>query len=165
MENSWDRLDNETDAAFEAFAAYLATGSLRDAYRQLSGKASARNASGCWTSWSTKHHWVKRRSAFLDHNTRACQAAELAVQVEIAQNLRACQLALTTKALELLTEGDSHDVLRAARALSLHFPPVQQVEDVSERIEDLSDLSDEALERMRLIRDEEREKNGQTPIH
>ena len=165
MKNSWDRLDNETDPAFEAFAAYLDTGSLRDAYRQRSGKASARNASGCWTGWSTKHHWVKRRSAFLDHNTRACQEAELAAQVEIAQNLRACKLALTETVLHLLETGDSHDVLRAARALSLQYPPVQQVEAVSERIEDLSDLSDEALERMRAIRDEERAENEQEPIH
>ena len=159
MENPWDRQPTETDPAFEAFAAYLATGSLRDAYRQLSGKASARNASGCWTSWSTKHHWVSRRSAFLDHTVRECQEAELAVQVEIAQNLKACQLALTETALKLLTEGDSHDFLRAARALSLHFPPVQQVEDVSERIEDLSDLTDEQLDRMREIRDEARAEN------
>ena len=37
----WDRLTAESDPAFEAFAAYLDTGSLRDAYRQRSGKARA----------------------------------------------------------------------------------------------------------------------------
>ena len=37
----WDRLTAESDPAFEAFAAYLDTGSLRDAYRQRSGKAQA----------------------------------------------------------------------------------------------------------------------------
>ena len=41
--------------------------------------------------------------------------------------------------------------------------PIQRVVDVSERIEDLCDLTDEQLDRMRLIRDEAREKNGQTP--
>ena len=30
----WDRLTTESDPAYEAFAAYLDTGSLRDAYRQ-----------------------------------------------------------------------------------------------------------------------------------
>ena len=35
----WDRLTAESDPAFEAFAAYLDTGSLRDAYRQRSGNA------------------------------------------------------------------------------------------------------------------------------
>ena len=32
--------------------------------------------------------------------------------------------------------------LRAARALSVHVPPIQRVADVSERIEDLSDVPD-----------------------
>ena len=35
----WDRRAAESDPAFEAFAAYLDTGSLRDAWRQRSGKA------------------------------------------------------------------------------------------------------------------------------
>ena len=33
----WDRRAAESDPAFEACAAYLDTGSLRDAYRQRSG--------------------------------------------------------------------------------------------------------------------------------
>ena len=36
----WDRLPAESDPAFEAFAAYLDTGSLRDAYRQRSRQGS-----------------------------------------------------------------------------------------------------------------------------
>ena len=69
-------------------------------------------------------------------------------------------LALTETALTILKTGDSRDFLRAARALSLHFPPVQRVEDVSERIEDLSDVPDEELERMREIRDAARLQNA-----
>ena len=38
----WDRRAAESDPAFEAFAAYLDTGSLRDAWRQRSGKAQGR---------------------------------------------------------------------------------------------------------------------------
>ena len=57
----WDRLTAESDPAFEAFAAYLDTGSLRDAYRQRSGKAQATAAPGAWTGWSTKYNWVSRR--------------------------------------------------------------------------------------------------------
>ena len=52
----------------------------------------------------------------------------------------------------------------AARALSLHFPPMQRVADVSERIEDLCDIPDEALERMREIRDASRAKKEQTNL-
>ena len=37
----WDRLTTESDPAYEAFAAYLDTGSLRDAYRQRSGNEKA----------------------------------------------------------------------------------------------------------------------------
>ena len=47
---------------------------------------------------------------------------------------------------------------RAARALSLHFPPIQRVADVSERIEDLSDIPDADIERMKAIRDAARAK-------
>ena len=74
---------------------------------------------------------------------------------QTAANIRECMLALTETALKLLKSGDSADFLRGARALALHFPPVQRVEDVTQ-IEDLSDVSDEALERMREIRDAER---------
>ena len=45
----WDRRADESDPAYEAFAAYLDVGSLRDAYRQRSGKAQATSASGAWT--------------------------------------------------------------------------------------------------------------------
>ena len=42
----WDRRAAESDPAYEAFAAYLETGSLLDAYRQRSGKAQATPAPG-----------------------------------------------------------------------------------------------------------------------
>ena len=50
---------------------------------------------------------------------------------------------------------------RVARALALHFPPVQRVEDVSERIEDLSDIPDADIDRMKEIRDAARAKKEQ----
>ena len=52
-----------------------------------------------------------------------------------------------------MTANDGADFLRAARALSLHFPPIQRVEDVSEQIEDLSDIPDADIDRMKAIRD------------
>ena len=78
----------------------------------------------------------------------------------MVSNLTACKLALTTRALDLLKRGDGPDFLRAARALALISPPVQRVEDVSERFEDLSDLSDDQLGRMREIRDAARRENA-----
>ena len=74
-------------------------------------------------------------------------------------NVTAVKLALTTRAHDFLTANDGADFLRAARALSLHFPPMQRVADVSERIEDLSDVPDATREEMRAIRDAARQKN------
>ena len=59
---------------------------------------------------------------------------------QIVSNVTACKLALTT------------------RALSLHFPPIQRVADVSEQIEDLCDIPDADIERMKAIRDAARAK-------
>ena len=158
MANPWDRQSNETAKAFQAFNQYLTTGSIRTAYRQLPGKSAATAAPGTWTGWSTKHDWVKRRVAWIEHTTRMRQEATQAEQMQISQNLTACRLALTETALKLLKTGDSRDFLRAARAFTLQHPPVQRAEDVSERFEDLSDLPDEALNRMREIRDDARKK-------
>ena len=79
----------------------------------------------------------------------------------IVSNVTACKLALTTRALDYLTANDGADFLRAARALSLHFPPMQRVADVSERIEDLSDIPDADIARMKAIRDAARAKKEQ----
>ena len=49
-------------------------------------------------------------------------------------------------------------------ALSVHFPPIQRVADVSERIEDLSDVPDATREERRAIRDAARQKNEETPV-
>ena len=59
---------------------------------------------------------------------------------QIVANVTACKLALTERAHDFLTANDGPNFLRAARALSVHFPPIQRVEDVSERFEDLSDI-------------------------
>ena len=48
-------------------------------------------------------------------------------------------------------------VIAAARALSVHVPPIQRVADVSELIEDLSDGPDAPREERRAIRDAARQ--------
>ena len=65
---------------------------------------------------------------------------------QIVSNVTACKLALTTRAHDFLEANDGPNFLRAARALSLHFPPIQRVADVSERIEDLSDVPDAVID-------------------
>ena len=166
---AWDRLPTETPKSYAAFLAYIALGarrSVREAARQSNFKTTS-SSEKCtrinttirrWLGWSARHHWVSRADA------RDAWLARVEEE-QVVVNLKACMLALTTKALALLETGDSKDFLRAARALSLHFPPIQRVEDVSEPIEDLSDLTDEQVQRMKAVRDEARAENEQNQIH
>ena len=96
--------------------------------------------------WSTKHKWVSRslaRDEWIAHVS----------DEQIVANLKACLLAMTTRAHDFLTANDAADFLRASRALAQHVPPIQRVADVSERIEDLSDVPDAPREERRAIRD------------
>ena len=150
----WDRRAAESDPAFEAFAAYLETGSLRDAWRQRSGKAQATAAPGAWTGWSTKHNLVSRRAAYVEWTVRECQDAIKAGLVQLRK--RFIDVANT-----LLDDGGLPSIRAASQIVRDHFPPAERVADVSdaERFEDLSDIPDEDLDRMRAIRDEARRKN------
>ena len=159
----WDRLSTETLKAYNSFLAYVALGarrSVREAARQHHSNAIANGeissgedtTMGTWMKWSAKHKWVSRA------NARDAWLARVSDE-QIVANIKACMLALSTKAHSFLKSDDSADFLRASRALALHFPPIQRVADVSERIEDLSDVPDEELDRMREIRDAARKKN------
>ena len=107
-----------------------------------------------WIGWSSRHKCMSRA------NARDAWLARVSDE-QIVVNLKACMVALTTKAHAFLTAQDGGDFLRAARALALHFPPIQRVEDVS-RIEDLSDVPDDELQRMREIRDAVRQATAKT---
>ena len=158
----WERLDKETPKAHAAFLAYVALGmrrGVREAARQDHSRAiAAGEISGGedttvskWMGWSAKHKWLSRAAARDEWMVRVSDE-------QIIVNLKACHLALTTKAYEFLTANDGGNFLRASRALALHFPPVQRVADVSEKFEDLSHLSDDKLARMKEICDEPAEK-------
>ena len=153
----WDRLTAESDPAFEAFAAYLDTGSLRDAYRQRSGNEKATSPPGTWTGWSTTHHWVSRRAAYVEWTVRECQDATQLGLMQIRRRF-------IDTANTLLDDGSVPAVRAASRIIVENFPPVARVADVSdgERIEDLCDIPDADLERMREIRDAARAKNADT---
>ena len=107
-----------------------------------------------WLGWSAKYKWVS-------HSLAREQWIQRTSDEKVVANLTACKLALTTRGLEFLESPDSSDYLRVARALALHFPPVQRVEGVSERIEDLSDIPDADIDRMKEIRDAARAKKEQ----
>ena len=163
----WDRLPTETLKSHAAFLAYVALGarrSVREAARQHHAAATAAGeiksvedtTVRTWIGWSSRHKWVSRA------NARDAWLARVSDE-QIVINLKACHLALTTRAHDFLTATDGSNFLRASRALALHFPPVQRVADVSERIEDLSDVPDEELDRMREIRDAARQAKAKGP--
>ena len=126
---SWDRRSTETTKAYAAFLAYIALGarrSVREALRQNSGETAVSGKLRTWEAWSSKNAWVSRANARDEWIARTSDD-------QIIINILACKLALTETALKLLESGDSRDFLRAARALTLHFPPVARVADVSRR--------------------------------
>ena len=135
------RRADETPKSYAAFLAYVALGarrSVREAAHQNHIKtistwkiSSVEDTTvRTWLGWSSRHKWVSRA------NARDALLVRVSDE-QIVVNLKACHLALTTRAHGFLTANDGGDFLRAARALSLHFPPMQRVADVSERIEAL----------------------------
>ena len=161
----WDRRANETPKSYAAFLAYVALGarrSVREAARQYhinttsTGEISSVEDTTVrtWLGWSARHKWVSRSLARDEWIARTSDD-------QIVSNVTACKLALTARAKDFLKSNDSADFLRASRAMAQHFPPVQRVADVSERIEDLSDIPDAELEKMRLTRDAARGKTEQ----
>ena len=147
----WDRLSTETDLAFEAFSSYLETGSMLASYRQSTGKKKAKFSPGTWTAWGSKHNWVRRRAAYVDATIRDCQDS-------LQEGLVRVRLKFVNEAEKLLDREDLAAKRLASDIIRAHFPPVQQVEDVSEQIEDLSDIPDADMDRMREIRDSARAK-------
>ena len=160
------RLPTETPKSYAAFLAYVALGarrSVREAARQYHSNTTVTGEISnvedttvrTWMGWSARHKWVSRSLARDEWIARTSDE-------QIVSNVTACKLALTTRAHDFLTANDGPNFLRAARALSVHFPPIQRVADVSERIEDLSDIQDADIERMtKAIRDAARAKNEQ----
>ena len=66
----WTRRDGETGTAYAAFSTYRDLGprrSIAEAYRQRTGKESAKQAGGHWTRWYRDHQWKTRAEAYDAH--------------------------------------------------------------------------------------------------
>ena len=159
----WDRLKGESDAAYEAFAAYLETGSILTAYRQRPGKDQATHAPGSFTAWSTKHHWVSRRAAYVDHTIQKCLDAIHGELVLIRKRFIDVANGL------LDGQPDLASIRAASQLIHDHFPPIERVADVSaDQIPDMpSYVTDEDIDKMRAIRDaaRARQTSPPTPVH
>ena len=67
----WDRLEPETDRAFEAFRSYLSLPSsdrtLVAAYRRFVGSPDASKLSDAWNEWARRYAWKERARAYDAH--------------------------------------------------------------------------------------------------
>ena len=119
----WDRRADETPKSYAAFLALGARRSVREAAHQNHIKTTSTEEISSvedttvrtWLGWSARHKWVSRSLARDEWIARTSDD-------QIVSNVTAFKLALTTRAFDYLTANDGADFLRAARALSLHFP-------------------------------------------
>jgi hypothetical protein len=67
----WDRLEPETDRAFEAFRTFLSLPSsdrtLVAAYRRYVGNPNASKLSDTWIAWAHRYAWKERARAYDNH--------------------------------------------------------------------------------------------------
>jgi hypothetical protein len=89
----WDRLEPETDRAFEAFRTFLSLPSsdrtLVAAYRRFVGNPNASKVSDAWNEWARRYAWKERARAYDAHIDRFRRnAMEKAIEEEAAEQAR-----------------------------------------------------------------------------
>jgi hypothetical protein len=89
----WDRLEPETDRAFEAFRTFLSLPSsdrtLVAAYRRFVGNPNASKLSDAWNEWARRYAWKERARAYDAHIDRIRRnAMEKAIEEEAAEQAR-----------------------------------------------------------------------------
>lgn len=76
--HEWEQLPDEPNAAFEPFKFYRDMGptrSVSEAYRQKTGRKTAKMASGQWLAYYKKYRWTERAAEF-DRYVAAIEARE-----------------------------------------------------------------------------------------
>jgi hypothetical protein len=94
----WDRLEPETDRAFEAFRTFLSLPSsdrtLVAAYRRFVGNPNASKVSDAWNEWARRYAWKERARAYDAHIDQIRRnAMEKAVEEEAAEQARQAERA------------------------------------------------------------------------
>lgn len=67
VRHTWEQRADESGQAFEAFKVFRDAGVTRTvsaAYRQKTGRAAAKMASGTWLAWAKKYEWYARAADF-----------------------------------------------------------------------------------------------------
>src|SRR5215208_1852029 len=129
----WDRLEPETDRAFEAFRTFLSLPSsdrtLVAAYRRYVGNANAPKISDTWIAWAHRYAWKERAQAFDAHIDRIRRSAmEEAIEQEAAEQARQVERA-RYHLNELMAVGylKTMDFLEELDPSSMRFSDVAQV--------------------------------------
>jgi hypothetical protein len=94
----WDRLEPETDRAFEAFRTFLSLPSgdrtLVAAYRRFVGNPNASKVSDAWNEWARRYAWKERARAYDAHIDQIRRnAMEKALEEEAAEQARQAERA------------------------------------------------------------------------
>src|SRR5215208_4244733 len=105
----WDRLDNESTRAFQAFESFLSLPSaertLLGAYRQHVANPDAVKPSDTWARWCSDFAWRERARAYDDHlASLRREAYERAIEQEAGRQAREVEKA-RGRMNELLTLG------------------------------------------------------------
>jgi hypothetical protein len=163
----WDRLEPETDRAFEAFRTFLSLPSsdrtLVAAYRRFVGNPNASKVSDAWSEWARRYAWKERARAYdaqIDRIRRHAmeeaieqEAAEHARQVERARcHLNELMAVGYLKTMDFLEELDPSsmrfsDTIQVAR---LHMDAIEKLGSGDEgvREDDWTEEDDAQLERI-----------------
>lgn len=67
VRHTWEQREDESGQAFEAFKVFRDSGVTRTvsaAYRQKTGRAAAKMASGTWLAWAKRFDWYARAAEF-----------------------------------------------------------------------------------------------------
>lgn len=93
----WERQENETPRAYEAFCVYRDLGPGRSITKTSQALHKNRTTIG---EWSTKNDWVKRATAWDDENDRLARELAQKEQAEAIKKMRKRHAALAMKMLE-----------------------------------------------------------------
>jgi hypothetical protein len=163
----WDRLEPETDRAFEAFRTFLSLPSsdrtMVTAYRCFVGNPDASKVSDAWNEWARRYAWKERARAYDAHIDRIRRnAVEKAVEEEAAEqarqaerirgNLNELMAVGHLKTMEFLEELDPSSMRFSdvAQVIRLHIDAIEKLGTGEEggREDDWTEEDDEELERI-----------------
>jgi hypothetical protein len=128
----WQRQPGESTKAFAAFCLYRDLGpgrSVVGAYRQRTGKESARQADGRWNDWARRWHWPARAATWDDEQDWLKVQAQLKKIEETAERHANLSVDFLQKIIERMRTIDA-DAL-GPRDLQAWFETAVKIERLS----------------------------------